>query len=68
MVKKKKKIHLQYRRSGFSSWVGKIPWRMKRQPTPVFMPGKSHGQRSLWANMYSFLQRFFVCLFLRKDR
>ena len=30
-----------------SSWVGKIPWRRKWQPTPVFLPGKSHGQRSL---------------------
>ena len=28
-------------------WVGKIPWRRKRQPTPVFWPGESHGQRSL---------------------
>ena len=32
---------------GFSSWVGKIPLRRKWQPTPVFLPGKSHGQRSL---------------------
>ena len=29
------------------TWVGKIPWRRKWQPTPVFLPGKSHGQRSL---------------------
>ena len=28
-------------------WVRKIPWRKKWQPTPVFLPGKSHGQRSL---------------------
>ena len=35
------------RRSGFNSWVRKIPWRRKWQPTPVFLPGKSHGQRSL---------------------
>ena len=28
-------------------WVGKIPWRRAWQPTPVFMPGESHGQRSL---------------------
>ena len=28
-------------------WNGKIPWRRKRQLTPVFLPGKSHGQRSL---------------------
>ena len=32
---------------GFDPWVGKIPWRRKWQPTPVFLPGKSHGQRSL---------------------
>ena len=31
----------------FHPWVGKIPWRMEWQPTPVFLPGKSHGQRSL---------------------
>ena len=28
-------------------WVGKIPWRRKWQPTPVFMPGKFHGWRNL---------------------
>ena len=28
-------------------WVGKIPWRRKWQPTPVFLPAKSHGQRTL---------------------
>ena len=37
----------QCRRHGFSPWVGKIPWRRKGPPTPVFLPGKSHGQRSL---------------------
>ena len=31
----------------FNPWVGKIPWRKKWQPTPVFLPGRSHGQRSL---------------------
>ena len=35
------------RRHRFDPWVRKIPWRRKWQPTPVFMPGKSHGQRSL---------------------
>ena len=34
-------------RPGFDPWVGKIPWRRKWQPTPVFLPGESHGQRSL---------------------
>ena len=32
---------------GFDPWVRKIPWRRKWQPTPVFLPGKSHGWRSL---------------------
>ena len=31
----------------FDSWVGKIRWKKTRQPTPVFLPGESHGQRSL---------------------
>ena len=35
------------RRSRFNLWVGKITWRRKWQPTPVFLPEKSHGQWSL---------------------
>ena len=31
----------------FEPWVGKIPRRRQWQPTPVFLPGKSHGQRTL---------------------
>ena len=34
-------------RYGFDPWVGKIPWRRAWQPTPVFLPGEFHGQRSL---------------------
>ena len=37
----------QYRKFRFSSWVRKIPWRRKWQPNAVFLPGESHGQRSL---------------------
>ena len=37
----------RHRRRGFDLWVGNIPWRRKWQPTQVFLPGKSHGQRSL---------------------
>ena len=32
---------------GFELWVGNIPWRRTWQPTPVLLPEKSHGQRSL---------------------
>ena len=35
------------KRSGFHLWLRKIPWRKKWQPTREFLPGKSHGQRSL---------------------
>ena len=35
------------KRRGFDLWVGKIPLRRSWQPTPVFLPGKPHGQRSL---------------------
>ena len=35
------------KRLSLSPWVRKIPWRRKWQPTPVFLPGKFHGQRSL---------------------
>ena len=37
----------QCRRHGFKPWIRKIPWRRKWQPTPLFLPGKSHGQRNL---------------------
>ena len=34
-------------RCKFDPWMGKIPWRRQWQPTPVFLPGKFHGQRCL---------------------
>ena len=37
----------QCMRPGFEPWVREIPWRRKWEPTPVFLPGKFHGQRSL---------------------
>ena len=37
----------RHKRCGFNPWVGKISWRREWQPTPVFSPGESHGQRSL---------------------
>ena len=38
------RIHKRHR---FNPWVGKLPWRRAWHPTPVPLPGKSHGQRSL---------------------
>ena len=37
----------RHKRRGLNPWVRKIPWRRAWQPTPVFLPGESHGQRSL---------------------
>ena len=37
----------RWKRLGFDSWAWKIPWGGKWQLTPVFLPGKSYGQRSL---------------------
>ena len=40
-----KETACQCRRHKFNPWFRKIPWRRKWQPTPVFLPGKSPGQR-----------------------
>ena len=54
------------KRLGFDPWVWKIPWRRKWQPTPVFMPGESHGQRSLagyspWGHKESDTTERLIC-------
>ena len=38
---------LQSGRRGFDPWVGEVPWGREWQPTPVFLSGEFHGQRSL---------------------
>ena len=43
-----KEFTCQCKRHGIDPWVRKISWRRKWQLTPVFLPGKSHGQKS-WA-------------------
>ena len=37
----------KFKRLGFNPWVGKIPWKRKWPPIPVFLPGRPHGQRNL---------------------
>ena len=39
------RIQLPVHETQIDSWIRKIPWRRKWQPTPVISPGKSHGQR-----------------------
>ena len=40
-------VKKRHRRDGFDPWVGKIPWRRKWQSSPVLLPEKPHGKRSL---------------------
>jgi len=40
-------VRQDHRRHRFNSWIRKIPWRRKWQPTPEFLPGKFHGQWDL---------------------
>ena len=61
------------RRPGFDPWVEKIPWRRKWLPIPVFLPGKSHGERSLvgpwgWQKSLTRLSDFSFGLFWQKIR
>ena len=58
--------HRRYRWLGFDPWVEKTPWRRAWQPTPVSMPGESHGQRSLvgyspWGLKESEMKRLSMC-------
>ena len=46
-VAQSKESTYQYRRRRFDPWVRKMPWRRAWQPTPEFLPGEAHGQRSL---------------------
>ena len=39
----------RHERLGFAPRVGRIPWRREQLPTPVLLPGESHGQRSVVA-------------------
>ena len=40
-------VYFALSQSGIGAWIGKIPWRRKWQPTPVLLPGESHGGRHL---------------------
>ena len=49
----RQRICLQCGRPGFNPWVGKIPWRRERLPTPVFWPGEFHALYSPWGHKES---------------
>ena len=40
-------MQVRHKRCGFNPWVTKFPWRGKWQPTPIFLPGESDGQKGL---------------------
>ena len=47
--------------NGFNPWVGKLPWRRKWQPTPAFLPEKSHG-RTAWRAIVHEVAKSQACL------
>ena len=47
------RIHLQCGRPGFDPWVGNIPWKRERLPTPIFWPREFHGLYSPWGHKES---------------
>ena len=57
-----KRICLRSRRPGFNSWVGKIPWRREKLPTPVSWPGEFHGLCSPWGHKESGMTATFTSL------
>ena len=58
------RICLQSRKPRFNPWVGKIPWRMERLPTPVFWPRKFHGLYSPWSHKESDTNEWLSHVFL----
>ena len=68
----------RHKRHGFDSWVGKILWRRAQRPTPVFLSGESHGERSLgsigshrvghnWSDL-AFMEWWAECIFPGQGR
>ena len=62
-----KRIFLQCRRPGFDPWVGKIPWKRKREPTPVFSPGEQYCLAGYcpWSGKERVILLFLYELYLR---
>ena len=56
MVKKHLLANAGDTRSKFDPWVRKSPWRRAWQSSPVFLPGKSHTQRSWWATVHRVIE------------
>ncbi|CAN0569506.1 unnamed protein product [Rangifer tarandus platyrhynchus] len=50
-----------YGRCGFNPWVGKISWRRKWQPTPVFLPGEFHGRGAWQATVHGVTESTHTC-------
>ena len=61
------RIHLQCGRPGFDPWVGNIPWRRERLPTPVFWPREFHGLFSPWGHKKSDTTEWFSLHFTSLD-
>ena len=62
-----KRIFLQCRRSQFNSWVGKIPWRSERLPTPVYWLGDFHRLYNPWGCRESDTTEWLSLTFMCRD-
>ena len=51
---------MQCGRTGFDPWVGKVPWRRERLPTPVLWPGEFHGVPKSWTKLSNFHFQFYM--------
>ena len=63
-----KEFTLQCGRPGFEPWVGKIPWRRERLPTPVFWSGEFHGLYSPWGCKESDMTKNYIwkCFYFKE--
>ena len=62
-----KETACQCKRSRFDLWVGKIPWRRKLQPTPVFLPGNPQDRRAWWAIVYGVAKELDMTMWLNNN-
>ena len=60
LVAKVVRTSLQYGRPGFDAWVGKMPWRRERLPTPVIWPGEFRGLQSMGSQRVNMTEIFTI--------
>ena len=63
-----KRICLQCRKPGFDTWIGNIPWRREKLPTPVFWPREFHGlEKSMGSKELDMTERLSLFIHFQMD-